>query len=89
MTSVTSPVVEARTGKMVTANKRAALQKIKWEKLFFLASFSNDLTNKRNVRIGSDQACHVTRMGCDSTIMTLPGQVGEREHWRVRNVVYG
>ena len=55
----------------------------------FFGSFSNDLTNKRNARIGSDQACHATRMGCDSIIMTLPGQVGEREHWRVRNVVYG
>ena len=89
MTSVTSQVVEARTGKMVTANKLAALQKIKWEKRVFLVHFRMISQNKRNVRIGSDQACHVTRMGCDSIIKTFPGQNGETEHWRVRNVVYG
>jgi hypothetical protein len=89
MTSVTSQVVEARTGKMVTANKLAALQKIKWEKRVFFVHFLIISQNKRNVRIGSDQACHVKRMGCDSIITTLPGQNGETEHWRVRNVVYG
>jgi len=34
-TSVTSQVGEARIGKMVTADKIAALQKIKWENVFF------------------------------------------------------
>jgi len=88
-TSVTSQVVEARTGKVVTANKLAALQKIKRKKCVSLVHFWMISQNKRNVRIGSDQACHVTRTGCDSIIMTLPGQNGETEHWRVRNVVYG
>jgi hypothetical protein len=86
---VTSQVVEARTGKMVTANKLAALHKTKWEKRVFLVHFRMISQNKRNVRTGGDEACHVTRMSCDSIITTLPGQIVEREHWRVKNVVYG
>jgi hypothetical protein len=39
--------VEARTGKMVTANKLAVLQKIKQEKSVLFGSFSNDLTKQK------------------------------------------
>jgi hypothetical protein len=46
-TSVTSQVVEARTGKMVNANKLAALQKKKWEKHVLIGPFSNDLTKQK------------------------------------------
>lgn len=86
---MTSQVVEATTGKMVTANKLAALQKIKWEKRVFFVHFQMISQNKRNVRIGINQAYHITRMGCDNIITTLPGQNGETKHWRVSNVVYG
>jgi hypothetical protein len=49
MTSVTSQVVEARTGKMATANKLAVLQKIKQEKgVLFGSYFNNLITHKKS-----------------------------------------
>ena len=48
MTSVTSQVVEARTGKMAAANKLAFLQKIKQEKdVLFGSFFNNFITHKK------------------------------------------
>jgi len=52
MTNVTSKVVEARRGKMGTANKFAVLQKIKWEKGVLSGSFLNDLTKQNKVKSG-------------------------------------
>jgi hypothetical protein len=46
MTSVTSQVVEAKRGKMGTANKLAVLQKIEREKGVLTGSFLNDLTKQ-------------------------------------------
>jgi nucleoid DNA-binding protein len=44
--------MEARTGKMATANKIAVVQNIKQEKRVLVRSFANISQNKRNVRIG-------------------------------------
>jgi len=44
--------MEARTGKMETANKLAVLQNIKQEKCVLFKSLSNISQNKRKVRIG-------------------------------------
>lgn len=49
-TSVTSQVAEARTGKMVNANKLAALQKKKWDKCVLTASFANDLIKQKKCK---------------------------------------
>jgi hypothetical protein len=51
MTSVTSQVVEARRGKMVTAKKLTVLQNIKQEK-GLIRSFLDDLTQQNKVRSG-------------------------------------
>ena len=51
-TSVTNRVMEARTGKMATANKFAVVQNIKQEKCVLFRSFTNISQNKRNVRMG-------------------------------------
>jgi hypothetical protein len=48
MTSVTSQVVEARRGKMVTAKKLAVLQSIKQEKGLLIRSFLDDLTQQNS-----------------------------------------
>jgi hypothetical protein len=51
MTGVTSQVVEARTGKMDTANKLAVLQEIKQEKdVVFGSYFNNLITHKKSER---------------------------------------
>jgi hypothetical protein len=58
MTSVTSQVLEARRGKMVTAKKLAVQQNIKQEKGFLITSFLDDLTWQTKLEVeGNDQAC--------------------------------
>jgi hypothetical protein len=58
MTSVTSQVVEAGTGKMATESKHAVLQKIKQEKDVFFGSYFNDLVTHKK----SEKCKEVTKL---------------------------
>jgi len=58
MTSLTSQVVEARSGRMGTANKLAVLQKIKLRMLLLLGHFWMMSQNKTKWEVeGNGQAC--------------------------------
>ena len=81
-TSVTSRVVEARTGKMTDANKIAVLRWIKQEKFVLFASFSNYLTKQKKREKRKEVAELAELLGLVLAVLSPHcGRTNERAHW--------